>query len=119
MDTATEDDAVRRGVEALADCRTLVDAVFGTGISGEVRGSKRVAREAWPKVRTIAVDVPSGLDADAGTPCGIAVKADVTVTFQFAKRGFENPAAGEYLGRLVVADIGIPESCAPGPGEVA
>ncbi|MFP4501478.1 MAG: NAD(P)H-hydrate epimerase [Candidatus Hydrogenedentota bacterium] len=119
VDTATEEDAVRRGVEGLADCHTLVDAVFGTGISGEVRGPKRAAIEAWPAVRTVAVDVPSGLDADTGTPCGVAVHAAVTVTFQFAKRGFENPAAADYLGRLVVADIGIPPSCAPAPGEAA
>ena len=40
------------------------------------------------------------------------MRADVTVTFQFPKRGFDNPLAREYVGRLVVADIGIPEVCA-------
>jgi hypothetical protein len=40
------------------------------------------------------------------------VHADITVTFQFAKRGFENPVSHPFVGRLVVADIGIPEVCA-------
>jgi len=52
------------------------------------------------------------MNADTGEPCGCCIRADVTVTFQFKKRGFENPAARRYLGKLVVADIGIPEVCA-------
>lgn len=96
----------------LADCAVLVDALLGTGVQGEVRGAIRAAIEAWPKVWTLAVDLPSGLNADTGETCGISVRADVTVTFQFPKRGFENPAARPCLGRLVVADIGIPSVCA-------
>jgi len=99
-------------VAALADCQVLIDALLGTGVRGEVRGPIRAAIEAWPDVRTIAVDLPSGLDADAGTPCGCCVRADVTVTMQHAKQGFLAPEAAPYLGRLVVADIGIPAVCA-------
>ncbi len=99
-------------VRALADCAVLVDALLGTGVKGEVQGAIRVAIDAWPDVRTIAVDVPSGLNADSGEIGGACVRADITVTFQFAKRGFENPSAGPYLGHLIVADIGIPELCA-------
>lgn len=101
-------------VAALADCEVLIDAILGTGVSGEVRGTARAAIEAWPAVRTLAVDIPSGLDADTGTPCGCAVRAETTVTFQFPKRGLLTPEAAPYVGRLVVADIGIPESCAEG-----
>ncbi|MBM3289067.1 MAG: NAD(P)H-hydrate epimerase [Candidatus Hydrogenedentes bacterium] len=108
----TERDA-EHAVRALADCAVLVDALLGTGIQGEVRGPLRAAIDAWPRVRTVAVDLPSGLDADTGGPCGAAVRADVTVTFQFPKRGFLDPRAAEYLGRLVIADIGIPPCCAP------
>lgn len=115
---ATDPDAARNAMAELAGCRVLVDAVLGTGISGEVRGVPRAAIDAWPAgVRTVAVDVPSGLDADSGAPCGAAVRADVTVTFAFSKRGFDAPAAKPFLGRLVVADIGIPARCAPEPGE--
>ena len=112
MVSVQDEAAAVEAIRGLDDCAVLVDALLGTGISGEVRGVLRAVIEAWPPVRTIAVDLPSGLDADTGEPCGCCVRADVTVTFQFPKRGFDNPLAREYVGRLVVADIGIPEICA-------
>ena len=107
---ASEEAAVRE-LQRLADSVVLVDALLGTGIQGEVRPLYRTAIESLPDVPVIAVDIPSGMDADTGEACGCCVRADVTVTFQFSKRGFENRAAQAYLGRLVVADIGIPEIC--------
>ena len=118
LDVAAAEQDAARAVAGLADCAALVDAILGTGISGEVRGVTRAAIEAWPDgPATIAVDLPSGLDADTGEPCGCCIRgccirAHTTVTFQFAKRGFDNPASKPYVGRLVVADIGIPEVCA-------
>ncbi len=109
---ARNEPALKSAYASLGGCATLVDAILGTGVRGEVRGFLREAIEYWPKGYTVAVDVPSGMDADSGAPCGCCLKADVTVTFQFPKRGFENPAAAPYLGRLVVADIGIPPVCA-------
>ena len=104
---------VARCIRSLADCVVMVDALLGTGISGTVRGAVGAAIGAWPRgVRTIAVDLPSGLNADTGEPCGCCIRADVTVTFQFSKHGLENPVALPYTGRLVVADIGIPSICA-------
>lgn len=105
------EEAAAAAVEGLADCAVLVDAVFGTGISGEVRGPGAAAIRHWPAVHTIAVDVPSGIDGETGDVCGAAVKADVTITFHAAKKGFQAPGAQDYLGRLVVADIGIPAVC--------
>jgi NAD(P)H-hydrate epimerase len=99
-------------LENLADCAYLVDAMLGTGVKGEVRDPFKTAIAAWPAVETIAVDLPSGLNADTGEIGGCCVRAATTVTFQFRKRGFDNPAALEYLGRVLVADIGIPEVCA-------
>jgi len=99
-------------VGSMSDCTVVVDALLGTGVRGELQGRVRAAVEAWPQTRTIAVDVPSGLNADTGEILGCCVRANTTVTFQFSKCGFENPAAREFLGRLVVADIGIPEVCA-------
>jgi len=99
-------------IRNLEDYAVLVDALLGTGVKGEVRGSIRAAIEAGPSVRTVAVDLPSGLNADTGEVCGCCVKADVTVTFQFVKQGLLAPVAQPYVGRLVVADIGIPEICA-------
>ena len=110
---ATTPASVVEAMAALHHCDTLVDAMLGTGISGEVRGVTREAIEAWPEeVFTVAVDTPSGLDTDTGEPCGVCVRASVTVSFQWAKAGFENEAAQTWLGRLVVADIGIPAVCA-------
>ncbi|NUM52065.1 MAG: NAD(P)H-hydrate epimerase [Candidatus Hydrogenedentes bacterium] len=108
----TEDQAAD-AVRELSDCAVLVDALLGTGTQGEVRGPIRAAIDAWPGVRTIAVDLPSGLNADTGEVCGNCIRADVTVTFQFQKCGFTNPNARTYLGRVVVADIGIPAVCGP------
>lgn len=103
---------VAAALESLADCAYLVDAMLGTGVKGDVRDPFKTAIASWPSVETIAVDLPSGLDADTGEIGGCCIRAATTVTFQYAKKGFENPAAEAYLGRLVVADIGIPEVCA-------
>ena len=104
--------AITEAMRALSDCAVLVDALLGTGVQGNVHGSLCHAIEEWPGIPTVAVDVPSGLDADTGEACGCCVRAQTTVTFQFPKKGFDNPEAAQYLGRLVVADIGIPEVCA-------
>lgn len=93
---------------------TYVDAILGTGTQGEVKGVYRTAIECLNELKryVVAVDLPSGLNADTGEPCGVCVRAHKTVTFQFVKKGFLNPTAKEYLGELIVADIGIPEVCA-------
>lgn len=104
-------DAALPILESLSDEGLLIDALLGTGIQGEVRGVARTVIEHWPPVHTIAVDLPSGMNADTGEACGVCVKAETTVTFQYPKMGFKNPAAHTYLGRLVIADIGIPACC--------
>ncbi len=106
------DEDIRRAVESLAGCAVLIDAMLGTGVQGEVRGVYRTAIEAWPSAHTIAIDLPSGLHTDTGETLGVCVKANRTVTFQFAKRGFDNPEAAPWLGEVTIADIGIPEICA-------
>ena len=108
---ATDEAATQAAVAALADCDVLVDAVLGTGVSGEVRGVSHAAIEAWPAVPTVAVDLPSGLNADTGEVCGMCVQAEKTITFQFLKRGLLAPAAADFVGEVIVADIGIPHSC--------
>ena len=109
---APDDVAAIAAMKDLADCAVLVDALLGTGTRGEVRGPIRAAIDAWPQIYTIAVDLPSGINADTGEPCGACIRADITVTFAFAKQGFLTPDARDLLGRLVVADIGIPPFCA-------
>ncbi|MFM1920048.1 MAG: hypothetical protein RLZZ303_1682 [Candidatus Hydrogenedentota bacterium] len=114
LTVATGEASAREAVAALGNCDVLVDAILGTGIEGEVRGVAKAAIEAWPGPYTVAVDIPSGLNADTGEPCGCAIRAELTVTFQCPKRGFLHPASREYTGEVIVADIGIPSCCITG-----
>lgn len=89
----------------------VVDAVVGTGLSEDLRG---LAAEAvrWVNVSAapvVAVDLPSGIASDTGRICGTAVRADLTVTFGWAKRGHMLFPGASFSGRLLVVDIGIPE----------
>lgn len=108
---ATEEDDVFTAMQSLGGSAVLVDAMLGTGFVGDVRGPVRSAIVHWPRIHTIAVDIPSGLNADTGDVHGPAITADLCVTFQAPKVGFQNPAARKYLGELIVADIGIPARC--------
>lgn len=92
------------------DAVWLVDAMLGTGASGEPREPFRSAIQ-WMNRRPtskLAIDVPSGLDCDTGKPSQYTVKADHTCTFVAAKAGYTSPQAAEYLGELHVVSIGIP-----------
>ena len=91
---------------------TLVDAILGTGTRGEISGLPRTVMEHWPDRYTVAVDIPSGMNADTGEICGCVIQANVTVTFQWSKVGFEYEHAHPYLGKVHVVDIGIPTVCA-------
>jgi hydroxyethylthiazole kinase-like uncharacterized protein yjeF len=97
----------------------IIDAIFGTGISGKIRQPESTAIDSINAANAfvVAVDAPSGLDPDTGK-AEKAVRADLTVTFHSAKRGLLN--AKEYVGELVVADIGIPDGMErlAGPGDV-
>lgn len=88
----------------------IVDALFGTGLKSEVKGSFAEAinlvNAAGKPV--VAVDIPSGIDAGTGRTLGVAVKADVTVTFALAKLGHVLYPGAELCGDLRVVDIGIP-----------
>jgi NAD(P)H-hydrate epimerase len=88
----------------------IVDAMLGIGLSGEVRkpylGIIELINESGNKV--LAVDVPSGLNADTGEPMGTAVRAMRTVTFVAPKPGFETEEGREYCGEVTVVDIGVP-----------
>lgn len=102
----------RTAIGEMGDCDLVVDALLGTGISGEVREPFRSAIEAVNALRApvLAVDVPSGLDCDTGEPLGVAVRADRTVTFAVAKVGFARPGADAYTGPVEVAEISIPRA---------
>ena len=88
----------------------IMDALLGTGIDSDVREPMDKVIE-WIKAqpaRVLAVDIPSGLDCDEGAPLGVAVEAEVTVTFVGAKAGFVKEGADRYTGEVRVGDIGVP-----------
>lgn len=96
--------------EALAGAALVVDALLGTGIRGQVRapfdGAIKLINDARRPV--LAIDIPSGLEADTGELLGIAVKATATATFFCPKLGFERGRGPEHTGSVTVVDIGIP-----------
>ncbi len=97
-----------------------VDALTGTGLHEALTGlyADAVAALNESGRPVVAVDLPSGVDADTGGALGPAVQATATVTFAFAKRGhYLYPGAG-LRGDLVVADIGIPRALAESLGAV-
>jgi len=94
----------------LAECGVVIDALLGVGMQGAVREPvasviDRINRSGRP---VVAVDVPSGLDADTGRVQGVAIRATVTVTFGLAKRGCLIQDGPAYVGSLIVDPITIP-----------
>src|SRR5207237_2641842 len=104
---------IDRGTERLAEATSragvIVDALFGTGLHGELDERARAIVETMngDGRPILAVDVPSGLDADKGVALGAAVQANVTVTFGYPKLGLLLYPGAELAGEVVVADIGI------------
>ena len=90
----------------------VVDGVLGTGVKGPARGPAagaiRYINELQSRSLVIAIDIPSGLDADTGAAPGSVVKADVTATMGFPKTGLIAAQAADVVGNLEVIDIGIP-----------
>jgi hydroxyethylthiazole kinase-like uncharacterized protein yjeF len=88
----------------------VVDALLGTGLSGKVRGLPGELIEVMNQCGrpVLAVDVPSGLDADTGEPLGLAVRAVETVTMGLPKIGLFLYPGMDSVGRVTVADIGFP-----------
>ena len=90
----------------------VIDSIFGIGLDRKLNDFyiKIIDIINNSKKKIIAVDVPSGLDADSGRPLGSAVKAHITYTVEVIKKGFIEYSALEYLGDLKVIQIGIPEN---------
>lgn len=89
----------------------VIDAIFGIGLKGEVKEPVRSIIMDLNKqnIPILSVDVPSGLDADSGEVLSQAIKAKKTVTMQFAKKGFYKNKGPEFVGEIVVVDIGMPD----------
>jgi ADP-dependent NAD(P)H-hydrate dehydratase / NAD(P)H-hydrate epimerase len=94
----------------LAGADLIVDGLLGTGSSGAPRGTtaEAIAAANAAGAPVVAVDIPSGVDGATGEVAGEAVTAVVTVTFQAVKPGHVLAPGSGHVGRLEVADIGLP-----------
>ncbi len=112
-----EDDLTRLNVSLLYT-DMVVDAMFGTGFHGPPRGraGQIIQTVNDSRVPVLAVDIPSGLEADTGKIKGPCIRADITVTFALPKLGLlVEPGAG-VTGKLVIGDISIPRSLVDSAG---
>jgi hydroxyethylthiazole kinase-like uncharacterized protein yjeF len=96
--------------KSLENFDLLIDGIFGTGLDAEVRGYYREVIDHLNTLQKpiVAIDVPSGLDADTGKPLGTAVRASLTITFGLPKVGHLVSPGIDYVGSLKIVDIGIP-----------
>ncbi|MBF6599724.1 MAG: NAD(P)H-hydrate dehydratase [Dehalococcoidia bacterium] len=112
---ATDDAGYVALERAVDDAELVVDALLGIGRSRPSAGALRAilarlqrARERPAPPRIVAVDVPTGVDADSGAAEPLAVRADITVTFGLAKVGLYTLPGSEHAGSIQVVDIGLP-----------
>jgi ADP-dependent NAD(P)H-hydrate dehydratase / NAD(P)H-hydrate epimerase len=93
----------------------IIDALYGAGLDRDLTGGSRSLVQKINAVRravgtlVLSVDLPSGLDGAAGVPRGVAVEADASVTFFRLKPGHLLLPGRTLCGRLILADIGIPQ----------
>jgi NAD(P)H-hydrate epimerase len=106
------DGKVKAVEQAISSAHLTVDALLGTGISGGARGviAKIIPFINKADAPVVAVDVPSGLNADTGEVAGACVKATWTVTLGLPKRGLLLYPGAAYAGEIYVGDLGIPPS---------
>ena len=93
----------------------VVDALLGTGVTGELRDPIRSAVELVlaarkAKVPIVAVDTPTAVDLTSGDPSSPVVRADLTVTFHRPKTGLLTRRGAALAGKVLVAPIGIPQA---------
>ncbi len=103
----------------LVSADAVIDSIFGTGnnrpledVYAEALKKVSIAKLKDPSIHIIAVDLPSGLNADTGAIDPACLRADDTVTLAFPKIGLYCPPGLEYTGNITVADIGIPDNMA-------
>lgn len=90
----------------------IIDAIFGIGVKDKLNNFYCQLVEKINSLPSpiLSVDIPSGLDADRGIALPIAIEADKTVTMGLIKKGFLSSFAKKYLGRVIIADISLPNS---------
>ncbi|MGR6835251.1 NAD(P)H-hydrate dehydratase [Syntrophomonas erecta] len=102
----------------LLTCDMVVDAIYGVGFKGSLNefDSQVAAMVNWCQAPVVAVDIPSGVEADTGRVYKEAIRANYTVTMGLPKIGLVLEPGKLYTGTLSVADISIPRSLLESPG---
>ncbi|HEY0871154.1 MAG TPA: NAD(P)H-hydrate dehydratase, partial [Acidothermaceae bacterium] len=96
------------GADAMANAELVIDGIVGIGGKGGLRDDAAAVVELIPAdALVVAVDVPSGVDADTGEVEGRAIRADVTVTFGTWKPGLLIDPGAEHAGAVELVDIGL------------
>ncbi len=98
----------RSHLENLYGC-VVIDALLGTGLSRDVSGLFKSVIDLVNNsgAYIISCDIPSGIDADTGAVLKAAIKANETITFQYAKRGHYLFPGREHTGALTIKEIGV------------
>jgi ADP-dependent NAD(P)H-hydrate dehydratase / NAD(P)H-hydrate epimerase len=97
---------------SLGEADVVVDGLFGTGITGAPAGAAATLIENMNALRSgkLALDVPSGLDADLGSAPGVVFKADATISFVGWKRGLFTADGTDCCGDLLLDTLNVPAS---------
>ena len=103
--------------EIFSECEIVVDAILGTGISGPAKGTagEAIAMVNSLDIPVVAVDIPSGLNADTGIAEGACVFADRTITMGLPKIGMIINDGLDFCGDIIIADIGFPDDLINSP----
>jgi len=116
---AAKDEGFSQFSDSLASADAVIDALFGTGTARPFSGNilsvldkVNMAKKKRPKWRIIALDLPSGLNADSGAVDPATLYVDYTITLGTPKPGLFNFPGAERVGKITVADIGMPENMA-------
>ncbi len=98
-----------KGKAAIEQADVIIDAVFGIGLSRDVTGTFAEILELinTSNGKVVSLDIPSGYDTDTGRTLGVAVKADLTVTFSYIKKGLMTGDCYLNRGKLICTDAGI------------
>jgi NAD(P)H-hydrate epimerase len=110
--TLRVENGASRAVAVLEEADFIIDAVLGYNLAGNPRGAAALLIEGLnrSRARVLSLDVPSGMDVSSGRIYEPAVRASATLTLALPKRGFDNPEARPFFGKLYLADIGVPPS---------
>ncbi len=116
---AAQDKSLEQFDRLLSSATCVIDALFGTGKIRPLQGAhKQVldkvsqAKNEHESLHIVAIDLPSGLDANNGTVDPSCLYADDTITLAFPKTGLFHFPGAERIGKLTIVDIGIPDSLA-------